>query len=166
LCRFLAKQRQSLGVIIPAPDGITSAKGGSPMKKERKQATSSAQTLITFDTVREIARELPGALESTSYGTPAFKVGKCLFARQHDERDLLVIKIDPAQRSMRMMVDPETFFITDHYLNYPYMLVRLSKVVRDDLRELLEDAWQMCAPKRMRSSGESEQGTSQRRRRR
>jgi hypothetical protein len=126
------------------------------MKKERKPRSRNAHTPATFDTVREIARELAGAIESTSYGTRAFKVGKCLFARQHDERDWLVIKIDPAQRSMRMKVDPETFFITDHYLNYPYMLVRLSKVARDDLRELLEDAWQMCAPKRMAPKAETE----------
>jgi hypothetical protein len=138
--------------------------GDSPMKKARKQAPSSAQTSINFDTVREIARDLPGAIESTSYGTPAFKVGKCLFARQHDEQGLLVIKVDPAQRSMRMKVDPETFFITDHYLNYPYMLVRFSKVARADLRELLEEAWQMCAPVRMRSDGATDQGKSQRRR--
>jgi hypothetical protein len=130
------------------------------MKKERKQISTNAQTPITFDTVREIARELPGAIESTSYGTPAFKVGKCLFARQHDERDLLVIKIDPAQRSMRMKVDPETFFITDHYLNYPYMLVRFSKVRRDDLRELLEDAWEQCAPGPAHAKVGREQGRS------
>ena len=124
------------------------------MKKERKPTSPIALTPITFDTVREIARELPGAIESTSYGTPAFKVGKCLFARQHDEQDLLVIKIDPAQRSMRMKVDPETFFITDHYLNYPYMLVRFSKVSREDLRELLEEAWEQCDAKRARSNDE------------
>jgi hypothetical protein len=130
------------------------------MQKERKQTSTNAQPPITFDTVREIARELPGAVESTSYGTPAFKVGKCLFARQHDERDLLVVKIDPAQRSMRMKVDPETFFITDHYLNYPYMLVRFSKVRRDDLRELLEGAWEQCADKRAHPKGGRKQGGS------
>jgi hypothetical protein len=78
-----------------------------------------------------------------------------LFARQHDDRDLLVVKIDPAQRSMRMKVDPEAFFITDHYLNYPYMLVRFSKVRRSELRELLEDAWEQCAAKRAGSNDES-----------
>ena len=61
---------------------------------------------------------------------------------------------------MRMKADPETFFITDHYLNYPYMLVRLSKVDRDDLRELLEDAWEQCAPpERKNPKVGSERGT-------
>src|SRR5262249_44967979 len=101
---------------------------------------------------------LPGAVESTSYGTPAFKVGKCLFTRQHDRSDWLVIKIDPVERSMRMKADPATFFITDHYLNYPYMLIRLSKVDRDDLRELLEDAWELCAPRKAHSTGAAGKG--------
>ena len=127
------------------------------MKKEQTEDSSKGRGPISFDTVREIARELPGAVESTSYGTPAFKVGKCLFARQHDEVDLLVIKIDPAQRSMRMKVDPETFFITDHYLNYPYMLVRLSKVARTDLRELLKDAWEQCVPTHSRAKDKTDQ---------
>jgi hypothetical protein len=120
------------------------------VKKERKQNPLKSQAQVTFDTVRELARELPGAVESTSYGTPAFKVGKCLFVRQHQDGESLVVKIEPAHRAMRMKADPETFYITDHYLNYPYMLVRLSKVVMEDLRELLEDAWEQCAPSRTR----------------
>src|SRR5262249_50981480 len=130
------------------------------LNRERKQNPSTDQRSVTFDTVRAIARELPGAVESTSYGTPAFKVGKRLFTRQHDESDWLVIKIDPAQRSMRMKADPATFFITDHYLNYPYMLIRPSKVDPGDLRELLEDAWELCAPRRAHSSGAAEKGSN------
>ena len=100
---------------------------------------------VTFDTVREIARELPGAVEGTSYGTPAFRVGKTLFVRQHQDGESLVVKIDPDERTMRMKAEPKTFFITDHYLNYPWILVRLATVARDDLRDLLEDAWRQSA---------------------
>ena len=63
----------------------------------------------------------------------------------------LVVKIDPGERSMRMKVDPETFYITDHYLNYPWILVRIATVDPDDLRDLLEDAWRLTAPKRLLS---------------
>ena len=125
------------------------------MKKKRTLGSSKDDEPITFDTVRAIAGELPGAVEGTSYGTPAFKVGKCLFVRQHQDGESLVIKIEPAHRSMRMKSDPESFYITDHYLNYPYMLVRLSKVSRDDLRELLEEAWELCARSGVRRRGES-----------
>jgi hypothetical protein len=119
---------------------------------------STPKRAVTFDTVREIARGLPGAVEGISYGTPAFRVGKSLFVRQHQDDDSLVVKIDHHQRTMRMKADPHTFYIVDHYLNYPWILVRLATVERDDLRDLLEDAWRLSAPKRAVASYDRNRG--------
>jgi len=127
------------------------------MKRERKQQPSGGKGPVTFDTVRALARELPGAVEGTSYGTPAFRVGKCLFVRQHQGGESLVVKIDYAERAMRMKTEPATFYITDHYLNYPWILVRLATVDPDDLRDLLTEAWRLCAPDRLLSAGDSNQ---------
>jgi hypothetical protein len=91
---------------------------------------------VTFDTVREIARTLPGAEESTSYGTPAFKLKSKLFARQHQDGESLVIPIDFDAREEMMNTSPDKFYITDHYLNHPYMLVRMAKVNAGELRDL------------------------------
>ena len=91
---------------------------------------------------------LPGAEESTSYGTPAFKVKGKLFARQHQDGESLVIPIDFEAREEMMSAAPEKFYITDHYLNYAYMLVRMSKVTRDELRDVLMGAWRRVAKKR------------------
>src|SRR6478752_6568508 len=101
---------------------------------------------VTWETARELALALPGAEESTSYGTPAFKVRGKLFVRLHQSGESLVVGIDENDRALRMKADPETYFITDHYLAYPWMLVRLSLVQEDDLRELLEDSWRRAAP--------------------
>jgi hypothetical protein len=119
---------------------------------------STTPRAVTFDTVREIARGLPGAVEGVSYGTPAFRVGKSLFVRRHQDDDSLVVKIDHHQRTMRMNADPHTFYITDHYLNYPLILVRLATVEPDDLRDLLEDAWRLSAPKRAVASYDRDRG--------
>ena len=81
---------------------------------------------VTWDTVRQLALALPEVEEGTSYGTPAFRVRGKLFTRLHDSGESIVLRIDPDERTMRMKVDPESYYITDHYLNYPYMLVRLS----------------------------------------
>src|SRR5438132_7620812 len=102
---------------------------------------------VTFDTVREIARTLPGAEESTSYGTPAFKVKGKLFARQHQDGESLVVGVDFEEREEMMSAEPEKFYITDHYLKYPWMLVRMSKVGPDELRDLLIGSWRRAAPK-------------------
>lgn len=111
---------------------------------------------VTFATVRELALALPEAKEGTSYGTPAYFVRGKLFARQHQSGDVLVIKIDLDERAIRMQAEPQTFFITDHYLKYPLMLVRLANVYRDDLRELLEESWRRSAPKRLVAAFDAE----------
>jgi hypothetical protein len=133
------------------------------MKRALRQRSGGKRTAVTFETVREIARELPGAVEGMSYGTPAFRVGKTLFARQHQDEDSLVIKIDPDERAMRMRADPETFYITEHYRNYPWMLVRFASVTSEDLRELLENAWRQSAPKRLLSDRDSKRANQDKR---
>ena len=97
--------------------------------------------------MRQIAQTLPGAEESTSYGTPAFKVKGKLFARQHQDGETLVVGVDFEAREEMMSAAPEKFYITDHYLNYPWMLVRMSKVRPDELRDLLIGSWRRAAPK-------------------
>ena len=99
--------------------------------------------------MRQLALALPGVKEGTSYGTPAWKVKGKLFARQHQDGESLVISVDFDQREMLMAEQPETFYITDHYLNYPWILVRLAKVRADQLPDLLRQAWRRAAPGRL-----------------
>src|SRR2546429_5481221 len=112
--------------------------------KQRKTIAAG----VSFDTVRQIAETLPGAEESMSYRMPAFKVKKKLFARQHQDGESLVIGIDLDAREEMMRAAPEKFYITDHYLNYPWMLVRMSQVTPDELRDLLIGSWRRVAGKR------------------
>lgn len=104
---------------------------------------------VTFDTVRQFASALPEVEEGTSYGTPAFKVKKKLFLRLREDGDSLVVKIDFLKRDILINAEPETFYITDHYRDYPAILVRLSKVRPEVLRDLIEQAWRLEAPKRL-----------------
>ena len=101
---------------------------------------------ISFDTVRELVQKLPGSVEGTSYGTPAFNVRGELFVRLHQTEDALVVRMGEPTRAMRMRADPETFYVTDHYVAYPWVLVRLSSVSREDLAEVLEEAWRLAGP--------------------
>ena len=115
-----------------------------------RAAKPSAKTKpVTFEIVRQIAQTLPGAEESTSYGTPAFKVKGKLFARQHQDGESLVVGVDFDEREEMMNAAPEKFYITDHYLNYPWMLVRMSTVRPDELRDLLIGSRRRAAPKHL-----------------
>jgi len=108
--------------------------------KVRARSSTSSKG-ATFDTVREIAETLPDAEESTSYGTPAFKVKGKLFARFHQGGEALVVSVDFEQREEMMKTSPEKFYITDHYLKYPWVLVRMSSVTPAELRDLLIGSW-------------------------
>lgn len=119
------------------------------MIKSRTRVRQPRHEPISYETVRQIAKTLPGAQESTSYGTPAFKVKGKLFARLHQDGESLVVGVDFDERTEMMSADPEKFYITDHYLNYPWVLVRLSKVRPDQLRDLLIASWRRAAPKYM-----------------
>lgn len=99
-----------------------------------------------FAKVREIALSLENVEETTSYGTPAFKLrGGQGFARLHQDGESLVVKMDLEQREALMAHDPETYYITDHYLNYEWILVRLSRAHPDALRDLLRGACRFAA---------------------
>jgi len=110
--------------------------------------------MVTFEQVRKIALSLPSVEESTSYGTPAFKVSGKLLARLREDGDSLVVGTTFEEREEMLAADPETYYITDHYLKYPWILVRLSRVSPDALRDLLSRALRLTqltkrrAPKR------------------
>jgi hypothetical protein len=96
---------------------------------------------MTFDAVRKIAMAMDGVEEATSYGTPAFKVGGTMIARLRDDIGTLVVRMSIEDRAELIAADPETYFITDHYLEYPYILVNLARANPDAMRDLLLGAW-------------------------
>lgn len=102
---------------------------------------------VTLETVRHLALALPGVEEGTSYGTPAFRVRGRFLARLHDDGVTLVIKTDEAERTVRMLTDPQTFYRTEHYAGSHMLLVRLATLDPEDLRDLLVQAWRSLAPK-------------------
>jgi hypothetical protein len=102
----------------------------------------------TFDVAFALAAELPDVVEAQSYGTRALKVGKTLLARLKEDGETLVLKMDMVSRDYILREQPDVFYLTDHYRDYPYVLVRLAQIDKNQLRDLLEDAWRLAAPRR------------------
>ena len=98
------------------------------------------------DALRRLALALPDVEEGTSWGTPSWRVRKKMFARLRDA-ETLVVRVDRGERELLMGAEPDVFYITDHYRNYHYMLVRLAAIPDDELAEVLEDSWRRAAPK-------------------
>jgi len=101
---------------------------------------------IRYADVVRLGRELPEVEESTSYGTPALKVRGKLLVRLKEDGKTLVLRVTFAERERLLAAAPDVFYLTDHYLNYPAVLVRLPLIEREFMRELLAEAWRFVAP--------------------
>jgi hypothetical protein len=110
---------------------------------------------IDFDTVRKIGLALPDVEQSTTYRSPALKVrGKllaCIAIHKSAEPDSLAVSIDFDRRAELLAEAPDVYYLTDHYVNYPFVLVRLSRIHRDALRDLLGQAWRIVTAKTKRT---------------
>lgn len=105
-----------------------------------------------FDVVLEAARPLLDVESSTTWGAPALKVrGKllaCQAIHKSAEPNSIVVKIGMDQREELIAAEPDIYYITDHYVNYPSVLVRLSRINGDALRDLLGMAWRFADTKK------------------
>ena len=100
---------------------------------------------INFDTVRRIGLELPGVEASTAYGFPALKVGgkllACVPANRSAEPGSIVVRMGFDDRAGLIAEAPDVYCLTDHYVGYSAVLVRLARVNREVLRGLLGMAY-------------------------
>ena len=112
---------------------------------------SMRRNKLDFDAVKRLALGLSGVEESTAYGSPALKVrGKllaCIAVHKSAEPDSLVVCIDFDRRAEMLADSPEVYYLTDHYVNHPAVLVRLSRVHPDALRDLLGMSWRFVTAK-------------------
>jgi hypothetical protein len=109
---------------------------------------------VTFDDLRDLMLAFPGAVEGTSYGTPAFRVRGKYLCRMHEDGESLVLKVDDAvEREGLLALQPDVFYVTDHYVATTLLLVRLSSIELNDFRDVIERAWRRLASKRDLKSG-------------
>ena len=104
---------------------------------------------MTFDDVRKIALAWPEVEDGSSYGTPALKVRKKLLARLREDNDgLVMLGVPQDEREMLIESQPKIFYFTDHYRDYPIVLIRLSKAKRAVVEPLLRRRWRELASKK------------------
>jgi hypothetical protein len=119
------------------------------------------------DDIDEICMSLPEVELGTSWGDrPTYKVrgkGFLLFRMPHHTAvdpetgemydDLVVITTPTEVEKHALVADESTpFFTIDHFKGYAAVLVqqsRLGEIGRDELEEILTDAWAAKAPKKL-----------------
>lgn len=104
-----------------------------------------------FARARRLAAGLPRVESSTVHGSPALKIGGKMFAciaiHKSAEPNTLAVRVPFADRDELIANDPGTFYLTDHYVDYPVVLVRLARVQDDSLQDLLRMGWAFMSKK-------------------
>jgi hypothetical protein len=107
---------------------------------------------VSFEAVRRVVLAFPDVEEGTIHGAPAFRVrGKllaCGAIHKSAEPDTLAVRIPFDSRAELMESDPDSYYLTGHYVKHPVVLVRLSRIHVEGLRELLGASWQFVSAKR------------------
>lgn len=110
-----------------------------------------------FKLVESIGRTLPDVEVTTTWGQPTLKVGGrmfvCIASHKSAEPDTLVVMMDFADRDALIDDDPDTYYLKDHYVSYPCVLVRLSRVHPDALRDLVAGAHRYVSAKSKKKTG-------------
>jgi len=105
-----------------------------------------------FEAVKAVGLALPDVQATIRYdGSPVLKVGGCFMAglatHFSAEPETLVVRMSVEEREWLLEDAPETYYLTDYYRRYPLVLVRLSRIDRHALRDLLSVSWRLTLPK-------------------
>jgi hypothetical protein len=118
--------------------------------------------MATLDDVARIASALPEVTEGERYGNRTWFVGGKAFAwdRPFSKADIrrfgdqappdgpiLAVQVeDLGEKEAVLAANPDAFFTISHFDGYSAVLIQLSKVSAQALRDALTDGWLTCAP--------------------
>jgi hypothetical protein len=122
------------------------------MRHASDYPVDSPQPWQAFDRVRRVGLTLPGVEAATKYdGSPLLQVGGAFMAgmamHPSAEPETLLVRADDEQRDCLLEDAPETYYLTDYYQSHPVVLVRLSRIDGDALRDLLSMSRRLTLPK-------------------
>lgn len=105
-----------------------------------------------FDIVQTVGLTMPGVEAATKYdGSPVLRIDGVFMAglalHPSAEPDSLVVRAPLDDRALLIAEAPETYYLTDYYRKYPLVLVRLSRLGPEELRDLLTTSWRMTMAK-------------------
>ena len=112
----------------------------------------------TIELVRRMALALPGVQEGVCFGTPAFYVRRKLMLRLRKDGETLVVRFPKEKRAALIEGNPDVFSVTDHYRNYPAVLVNLLAANREVLDRIIEGAWRLQASRTQVSAYDRKEG--------
>jgi hypothetical protein len=107
---------------------------------------------MKWEKLCELGRELPEVVEDVWFRTPALKVRGKAICRLREEGDTVVFLTENVEeQEVLIQMQPDVYYITDHYRGWPAVLARLAKLTVPECRLRLARAWRVKAPKSLRA---------------
>jgi hypothetical protein len=105
---------------------------------------------VTVDEVRAFAATLPRAYEAFVRGRVKFRVGRIVFLAFSKDGTVMGFGFPKDWRAALVESDPETFSLPGQSdMRYSWAHVRLDRIDREEMEDLVENAWALCVPKRV-----------------
>ncbi|MED7953392.1 MULTISPECIES: MmcQ/YjbR family DNA-binding protein [unclassified Streptomyces] len=105
--------------------------------------------MVTFDEFRAMALALPQATQQPTWETETLRVDSKIFAMGSPDGDSVTVKASREDQAELLAAEPEVFSSAPYVGRHGWVSVRLDLVDRDELRDLLTEAWRRAAPKRL-----------------
>jgi hypothetical protein len=111
-------------------------------------AQVARRTGVTLEDVREITSELPRSYEVLVHGRVKFRVGQIVWLAFSRDQTEMGFSFPKQFRLALVESDPDTYFLPDAAnMRFNWVCARLAALEREELRELVEDAWSTVVPR-------------------
>ena len=105
---------------------------------------------VTVDEVRAFAATLPRAYEAFVRGRVKFRVGQIVFLAFSKDGTVMGFGFPKDWRAALVESEPEKFSLpSESDMRYSWVHARLDALEPDEMRDLVENAWALCVPKRV-----------------
>ena len=106
--------------------------------------------MVTVDEVRAFARTLPPSSEAFVRGRVKFRIGRIVYLSFSKDGSTMGFAFPKEWRQALVESEPDKFSLPSEFdMRYHWAHVRLAAIDADEMREVVEDAWAFCVPKRV-----------------
>ncbi|MFG3229865.1 MmcQ/YjbR family DNA-binding protein [Kitasatospora sp. NPDC048194] len=105
--------------------------------------------MVTFDEFRAMALDLPESAQEPTWEIETLRVRHKIFAMGAPEGGSVTVKASPEDQAELLAAEPEVFSVAPYVGRHGWVRVRLDLVDREELHELVTEAWRRTAPKRL-----------------
>jgi hypothetical protein len=115
--------------------------------------------VVTIDEVRALAVTLPRSSEAFVRGRVKFRIGRIVYLSFSRDGTTMGFAFPKELREALVQSEPEKFSLPSQSdLRYHWVHVRLAAIDAAEMRDLVEDAWAFCVPKRVAAEYAASQG--------